>query len=68
MEEYGGPSSLKIAPMTAHQKISETILVYPRRGGFEVIKDRVDIGRKTAARAYGRQSSSDEGQGTRDGL
>ena len=48
MEEYGGLSSLKIAPMTTRQKISETILVYPRRGEFEVIKDRVDISRKTA--------------------
>ena len=48
MEEYGELSSLKIAPMTTRQKISETILVYPRRGEFEVIKDRVDIGRKTA--------------------
>ena len=48
MEEYGGLSPLKIAPMTTRQKIAETILVYPRRGEFEVIKDRVDIGRKTA--------------------
>ena len=46
MEEYRELSSLKIAPMTTRQKISETILVYPMRGEFEVIKDRVDIGRK----------------------
>ena len=48
MEEYGALSSLKIAPMATRQKISETILVYPRRGEFEVIKDKVDISRKTA--------------------
>ena len=57
MEEYEGLSPLKIAPMTTRQKISETILVYPRRGEFEVIKDRVDIGRKTAQGIW-RQSSS----------
>ena len=46
MEEYRELSSLKIAPMTTRQKISETILVYPMRGEFEVIKGRVDIDRK----------------------
>ena len=48
MEEYGELSSLKIAPMATRQKISETMLVYPRRGEFEVIKGRVDISRKIA--------------------
>ena len=62
MEEYRELSSLKIAPMTTRQKISETILVYPRRGEFEVIKDRVDIGRKTAQGIWAAKQLGMEGK------
>ncbi len=46
METYGQPNLMKIAPMTTHHKTSETILVYPRHGKFEVIKDKVSVDKK----------------------
>ena len=47
MEVYGKPNLMRIAPMTTRQRTSETVLIYPRHGKFEVIKDKVNANRKT---------------------
>ena len=46
METYGQPDLVKMAPMTTRHKTSETILVYPRHGKFEVIKDKVSVNKE----------------------
>ena len=45
MEDHKKSDSWKIMPKTVRKKISETMLIYPRLGKFEIVKDAVKLDR-----------------------
>ena len=47
METYGQDDLARIMPVATRHNTSETILVYPRHGKFEVIRDKVSVDKKT---------------------